>query len=45
MYTYTYMCKRASQVALVVKNPLVNAGDTERCGLDPWVRKIPWVRA
>ena len=37
-----YLChlvsKRASQVVLVVKNPLANAGD----GLDPWVRKIPW---
>ena len=28
------------QVALVVKNPPANAGDT-RCGFDPWVRKIP----
>ena len=27
-----------------VKNPTANAGDM-RCGLDPWVRKIPWRRA
>ena len=34
----------APQVALVVKNMPVNAGDT---GLrfDPWIRKIPWRRA
>ena len=30
----------ASQVALVVKNPPISAGDI-RSGLDPWVRKIP----
>ena len=35
---------RASQVALVVKNPPANAGDTKRRGLDPWVRKISWRR-
>ena len=35
----------ASQVALVVKNPLANAGRHKRCRLDPWVRKIPWRRA
>ena len=34
---------QTSQVALVVKNPPVNAGDA-RCGFDPWVRKIPWHR-
>ena len=22
-----------------------NAGDVMRCGLDPWVRKVPWRRA
>ena len=33
-----------SQVALVVKNPPANAGDT-RHGFNPWVRKIPWRRA
>ena len=30
----------ASQVALVVKNLSVNAGD-KSCGFDTWVRKIP----
>ena len=30
---------KASQLALVVKNPLVNAGD--RHGFDHWVRKNP----
>ena len=34
----------ASQLALVVKNPPVSAGDM-RQGFDPWVRKIPWRRA
>ena len=29
-------------MALVVKNPLVIAGDVKRHGFDPWVRKIPW---
>ena len=36
---------RASQVALVVKNPSANAGYSRDQGLipgsDPWVRKIP----
>ena len=34
-------------MALVVRNPPTNAGDireTERCGFDPRVRKIPWRR-
>ncbi|MFW9299626.1 hypothetical protein, partial [Glaesserella parasuis] len=31
----------ASQVALVVKNPLANAGDM-RCQFSPWVGKILW---
>jgi len=37
------MCDQtvASQMALVVKNPPANAGDT-RHGFHPWVRKIPW---
>ena len=41
---------RASQVALVVKNPLaknlsLHTGDRcEICGFNPWVRKIPWKR-
>ena len=35
----------ASQVALVVKNLPANAGyDVNRCGFNPWVRKIPWRR-
>ena len=33
----------ASQAALVVKNPPVNAGGMI-CAFDPWVRKIPWRR-
>ena len=33
---------RASQVALVLKNPPANAGAAKRCGLNPWDRKIPW---
>ena len=32
---------RASQVALVVKNPTANAGDHKRCGLKPWVGRSP----
>jgi len=36
---------RASQLALVVKYLPANAGDREKYGLDPWVRKIPWRRA
>ena len=35
----------ASQVALVVKNPLANAGDTRDNGFDSWARKIPWMGA
>ena len=31
-------------MVLVVKNPPANTGDFKRCGFDPWVRKIPWVR-
>ena len=34
----------ASQVALLVKNLLPNAGDIKRCGFDPWVGKISWRR-
>ena len=30
-----------SQMVLVVKNSLANAGDTKRCGFSPWVGKIP----
>ena len=35
---------RASQVALVVKNPLPSAGNV-RDVFHPWVGKIPWRRA
>ena len=36
----------ASQVALVVNNPLANIRDVrERCRFNPWVRKTPWRRA
>jgi len=42
MVKYTEL---ASQVMLAVKNLPANAGDSKRCGIDPWVRKIPWSRA
>ena len=32
---------RASQVALVVKNPTANAGDHKKGGLNPWVGRSP----
>ena len=35
----------ASQMALLVKNPPANAGDTRDTGFDPWAGKIPWRRA
>ena len=36
---------RASQVALVIKNlPASQCRRLERCGYNPWVRKIPWKR-
>ena len=35
---------RASQVALVVKNPPASAGSVKRGRFDPWVGKIPWRR-
>ena len=39
LYVYLWV----SQVALVVKNLLANAGDRrKRRGFDPWVGKIPW---
>ena len=34
----------AFQVALMVKNPPANAGDTKRHGLDPQLGKISWKR-
>ena len=37
--------KRASQVALVVKNPPASTGDNKKHGFNPWVGKIPWRRA
>ena len=37
-----YTSLRASQVVLVVKNPLADANTCETCRFDPWVRKIPW---
>ena len=36
---------RASQVALVIKNVLANAGEVKRHRFNPWVRKVPWRRA
>ena len=35
----------ASQAALVLKNPPVNAEDIGDVGSIPWVGKIPWRRA
>ena len=35
------MLLRASPVALAVKNPPANPGDSKRLGADPWVQKIP----
>ena len=35
----------ASQAALVLKNPSVNAEDIGDVGSIPWVGKIPWRRA
>ena len=34
----------ASRVALVAKNPPASA-ENVRCGLDRWVKKMPWRRA
>ena len=31
-------------MALVVKTPPASEEDVKRCGLDPWVEKIPWRR-
>ena len=31
-------------MALVVKKPHANTGDVKRCGFDPWVEKILWIR-
>ena len=27
------------------KEPSCHCGSLKRCGLDPWIRKIPWKRA
>ena len=43
-FTLNYEVSRASQVALVVKNPSVNAKDM-RCRFSHRVGKIPWRRA
>ena len=40
-----YGCERASQVALMVKNPPANAGNVRDAGFNLWVRKILWRRA
>ena len=45
MFIHLLIVYWASQVVLVVKNPLANAGDAERRGFDPWVGKTPWKRA
>ena len=41
MFSATILVQRASQVMLVVKNLLANAGDITRCRFNPWVGKIP----
>ena len=41
-FILTYI--RASQVALVVKNPPDNAGRHKRRWFSPWIRKTPWRR-
>ena len=43
-FVYIHTLKRASKVALVVKNPLVNAGDIIDSGLIPGSEKTPWRR-
>ena len=43
--TTIYSIVWACQVALVVKNPPANAGDTTRPSFDPWVGTVPWRRA
>ena len=40
-----YLCSRASQMLLVVKNPPANVGDIRDSGFNPWVGKISWRRA
>ena len=43
--SFGYTPRRASQGALVVKNPFASAGEIKRLQFHPWVRKIPWRRA
>ena len=43
--TNTAVWIRASQVVLLGKSLPANAGRCKRCGLNPWVGKIPWRRA
>ena len=44
-YIYVCICTTIGfSVALVVKNPPVNAGAMS-LGFDPWIGKIPWRRA
>ena len=38
--TYAHTLIWASQVALVVKNPLANAGDIRDAGFNPWAGNI-----
>ena len=40
-----YGVERVSQVALVVKNPPISAGNTGNAVRNLWVRQIPWRRA
>ena len=42
---YHTIILRASQVELVVKEPLCQCRRHKRPGFHPWVRKIPWRRA
>ena len=32
-------------MALMIKKPPAYAGDLKRCRFDPWVGKVPWMRA
>ena len=41
-YTEAAPQRMASQVVLPGKEPACQCGRHKRCGLDPWVRKMPW---
>ena len=41
IYTYVYIYIYGLPCGSVVKNP---SPETQRCGFDPWVGKIPWRR-